>query len=499
MAGFDVILSGSGTEDDRDPPPRFSIEDMVKRWSVLARDFDPARLNALLDIIEVHKLTEPNPHGVSAEDIANALALALGKILMPGLPPASAPSLAFFAELMDVISSDFTVSRTGSIWVTNAAGVLTEVSANTLAIDYGVTTGALIPIFPARTNTFTRSDVQEALDYVTDDGTSRIVAAGDASVADSAVSIVSPAGDGQAVSVTDVASSGDYGVKLESLGVSSDGTVCDVSSVFILPGTAQYATLQLVDDSSSLDVSDITAVVNLQTGEVVSQGDGVDAVYVHQSPSGWWRIGIQYTIVGSDDISLEIYGHPTDSTTTYTGDASVVLSIFGACNMAGAGLAPYCETTGGATAGYGATTIAYDMTDIVNTTDGMFAIDYLAMNNTTGSQGAAAGTALISMDADILLTPTATGIQTTLDAVNDDFTLVNDSFVLGALVYSADKVTSQFTGSDQDANTGLTVDAFEADATLTFGPAIGYVRSFAYYPIADHTYGTPYLIGEPAA
>lgn len=494
ISGFgEILLSDAGTVAEGRPAAPFSISDLVARMQYLRANLDPAAHQRLLDMVESHILDTSLVHQIDPASIAGEILDNLSDLVFPGTVPASLPSRTIMAETVD-LDDGVAYSRTGPMSVTDATGRLQSVPSDTLAIDYGVDGHPAIPIFPERTNAFTRSDVVTAFEYVPDDGTSRLRLHGSGTVAQTTTAGLAPDGTDRALIVSDDATPTDHGIRLSSVGANPSDAVVNVTSAFILPLNAEYVTCALVDDSAVLDLTEAYVTISLVTGNIVEKGSMIESAYIHTSPSGWLRIGVQYYIAGSSNIGMTISGHMDSGSVSYSGTGTPLFGVFGISTTHGAGLSPFIPTDD-AEATVGPTTLSFSASGALQATKGIIALSWIGYRNTGRSIGAERGTNLLSLDGTPTLQLTNSQVKAIIGGASLAFTGTNGYHETQALSYTATKLKAQVTSAaSTSVSQAITPLAGALDAII--GPAPGYFRNVVFYPVSDDGQAINYLVGE---
>lgn len=493
ISGFEnITVDPAGTPAEALPPAPFSITDLIARWRKLSADLNPARLQNLAEMIETHLYTEGSVHNLTADNIGNVTYQAVLKTLLPGTVPPAPPTM-FISAVMSDVESNVTVARTGTMYVTDVTGKLVAAPADTLVADYGVDGTPMIPIFPERTNYFTTSGAVGAKAVVS--GVSSRLVDLNSTSAQTDGSIKGPDDGTDVLIVTDTADVGvQHGVELKSIGCAGVDTTVNVTSFFVIPINSTKLSLELFDDASLLDLSSFTATIDLTTGAVLSEGGGFDAVYVHRHPSGWWRVGVQYAIVGTTNIGLRVAGF-SGATPEYTGDGTTKTIGIACINTThGAGLAPYILSTG-ATTTVGGTVLTFDGETAINGNQGIFLFEWLAYQNTAKSTGSIRGTDLFKIDGVSVIALNDTNVIVTRGAASSTVAYANNEYTATAVSYSLTQLIHKTTGQPKDV-VDATITGLSGTFTCTIGSAPGYMQSFTIYPLADLAYDVNYLTGE---
>jgi len=496
ISGFtEVNISAEGSAAASRPAAPLSVAEMMQRFARLRQDLNPTHLQFILDKIDTHILQDGAVHDLEPADLSDETLTQMVELMFPGTVPDAGPSIAFMAELA-TFGHDLTLTRNGAIWVTDASGILVEVATDEVAIEHGIDGSPMIPMWPARTNAFIRSGVTAALAHVADTTTSRLRETGEATLSASLGGIEAPDGSGDALICVAGTDSGVHGAVMLSVGVSPSSQVINVTSAFILPLEAEYVTLQMVDTTATANLIDYWAVINLLTGEVVSKGEQIGAVYVAKHPlSGWMRIGLEYRIaLGNSGLGLSILGHHDVGGVVYDADGEDLFAIFGLSHTYGSGLAPFIATNGSAVT-VGATTLTLNGGSLVSNTTGMILVDWHGYHNTPWSPGVHGGTSLLKIDGVPLMTLTFTGLNVGVGAIKSSGSYENNSPASHALSYDPERIIHKTFGQPKET-VGGTVPAFTGDHIFTLGPVPGYLKGLQVYPVADLRNVVNFLVGE---
>lgn len=501
-----IEIGDTGTEADVDVAvqPKVSVTDILTRFRKLAQELNPDRLADLSEKIDEHIAAPSSIHGIDTSALATDGVQGLLRDLVPGTPPDLPPSYVLYFDPPDTWPGVTYTGNDTDAYITNYRGVLVKAPATGLPVDYGVSGMPVVPIFPARSNHWTRSQANHASVRSGSAGSQRIQPSGSTfgTTNTGASALLTPKDtttpSDEVLHVLGTAADTTHGVTIERVDTYTTDASATVS-LYVRQGTRRYLTIDVQNSSSGRSLLTALPVIDLD-GKTIVTGSSEIRLHLHAHPSGWLRLGITFTHDGTtnDVFDVILQSHDDISDTSFAGTAGERLfSIFGINVTRGEGMAPYIETTGSAK-GFPDSTLFFDISSVLLTTQGMMSLSWIGNGNGDLTSGTGFGGNLLNLNSAIeIFKVTGDGVKTVVSNsdILDNVTFSPGRLVSHAITWGPTGVTSRTTGNQrQTNNSGLTIAGTLTKTTI--GPAPGYLRSFLLYTVSGLPLTLDYLLGE---